>query len=282
MIPQLSAFLEHAQGIIGLSAYSSRAGMRVIFQVRYLYDAGVDGSDIHQVSPLDVSCVDGVDVAPDGRWILCLTSGGLLRIPLDPSAGQSSLVPLEPDGLGLGEAAPAWSPDGRRMAIVESGGSPSECLISLYARNDAQTALLRTASLALPGFPWPGSPGLFCHVSSLSWSPDGSKLAFLDVEGDAGEQLFTVDVPASVLAARPSNDPPLIGPAVTQALGSVASGFDHPVWLSDASLAAIDPDTDTSIDRISLDTGQRSTLLSTGHQICDARADASLRRIALR
>jgi dipeptidyl aminopeptidase/acylaminoacyl peptidase len=84
----------------------------------------------------------------------------------DIAAGR--LDPLTADG-DYEESAPAWSPDGRRIAFVSNHDSNWE----RTRNNDVFVVDARPGSKSRQLTSWPGIDG-----GSLAWSPDGSLIAF--------------------------------------------------------------------------------------------------------
>lgn len=121
------------------------------------------------------------------------------KIAFDGGTGTLQIV--NPDGSGLQVVAhcraavagcailePAWSPDGERLAFVRGhlGGPSGGSSLSLYVRNSDGGAVHRLAACGSCAQQWGGR---------LSWSPDGSRIAFSRDAGPSGEQsLWAVDV----------------------------------------------------------------------------------------
>ena len=81
-------------------------------------------------------------------------------------------------------AAPAWSPDGRRLAIAGADGA-----VYLVAPDGG--AIRRLA---------PGRPGTI--ATRPSWSPSGSQIAFINLAGNALEGVDTGPGRVKVLARQ--------------------------------------------------------------------------------
>jgi hypothetical protein len=117
--------------------------------------------------------IDDVEISPDGEWVYFSTccepaSGITFRIPIDGG---------EPEQLTFG-AYPAVSPDGRWLATATG---ESVTLVELGGPlPDPGAGLLEPAATANVG----------CCARGLTWSPDGSGLAFtVAMEADAEPQV---------------------------------------------------------------------------------------------
>jgi Tol biopolymer transport system component len=108
--------------------------------------------------------------------------------------GGGALWVVNPDGSGLhvmarcsatipecGIAEPAWSPDGNRLAFVRGhlGGANTASTLSLYIADAPGRHVRLLAACGSCAEQWGGN---------LSWSPDGSRIAFSRDSGHRGEQ----------------------------------------------------------------------------------------------
>ena len=115
--------------------------------------------------------IDDVELSPDGRWVYFSTccepaSGITFRIPVDGG---------EPEQIAFG-AYPAVSPDGRWLATATGETVSLAELGSADELVSSGEATLPTAATLEVG----------CCARGLTWSPDGSELAFtVAFEADA-------------------------------------------------------------------------------------------------
>ncbi len=139
--------------------------------------------------------------SPDGRQIAFIRAVG----PLPPDgppptvgvfvmdAGGSDarqLTQLQP-GSGTEDHAPAWSPDGRRIAFMRSNNTKSpQDQSAIYTVNADGTGLRLVRRMPRE---WPGA-------GAPDWSPDGRRLLFSTYcyfgncgQPSTGAQLFTID-----------------------------------------------------------------------------------------
>ena len=87
----------------------------------------------------------------------------------------------------------AWSPDGRKLAFLSGAGCGDFCF-SLYAVNSDGSGLRNlTAKLAGNGGPGRGP------ASDPAWSPDGRKIAFVRLNASFGTPIYVVDADGSGL-----------------------------------------------------------------------------------
>lgn len=99
------------------------------------------------------------------------------------ASGNSELYSVGADGSAerrltwtpQGEQAPAWSPDGTRIAFVTAPGNRADIAV-MNADGSNQAPLTHTG-----------------HAFEPSWSPDGTKIAFTSLVKGRG-QIYTVNV----------------------------------------------------------------------------------------
>jgi Tol biopolymer transport system component len=153
-------------------------------------------------------------------------NGRIAFVRIDPKTAGEGKIPkaalytVNPDGTGLTRladvapaSAPAWSPDGTRIAFFSSSGKAP----GIFVMNADGTNLTRLTSCdSGKGCSGEGSP---------AWSPDGTRLAFWS-DRDGREGLWTVNADGSGLGV----------------LGEGLS-FGPPAWSPDGRLIAVNGNT---------------------------------------
>jgi Tol biopolymer transport system component len=116
---------------------------------------------------------------------------------MDPDGSHRTLLTTDP----VAKFDPHWSPDGTRIAFDRAGRR--ESLRTMADDGSDQQVVLRLSSI--PGF-------LF--IQGLSWSPDGSQLAFSAFRTRTGDaKLFTVDATGSNLTRLSGRDDDDVNPS---------------------------------------------------------------------
>lgn len=163
---------------------------------------------------------------PDGSIMMLTLKGSLLL--LDETGGQSEPVIPPP---GEKYLCPAWSPDGQQLALArqKEGGSQEIILVSLPADYNWGTlnGILR-AALAGAKVLQEIAPGI--NVSSLTWSPDGTALAYTAGQRGGGEEVYILET-----GGKEAKSP---GPGKTYSLGPGR----HPTWSPDVSALVVQRD----------------------------------------
>ena len=127
----------------------------------------------------DLPSIDEILWSPDGAHIAVvnqLDEGGRLYV-MDADGSNARALDDDFDPLGV-----AWSPDGTRLAFAE-GSRPDEEVRIWVAPMDGN------APTEIGGLPFAGC--LWNYKCDLTWSPDGSRIAFHKDEGD--DVTFTAD-----------------------------------------------------------------------------------------
>jgi Tol biopolymer transport system component len=142
-----------------------------------IYVMNADGTGVRRITD-GGSGVDGADLNPDWSPIGDRIAFAREGRPEGADVGNTDIYVVNADGTGLArltdspemEYAPAWSPDGSRIAFIgydlASVGRPPSAL-RLYVMNADGTGVERLGPQ---------------NVEGPAWSPDGSEIAFVDTE----------------------------------------------------------------------------------------------------
>jgi Tol biopolymer transport system component len=172
-----------------------------------IYVMNSDGSNVQAITHFgnDASDVRVYDPAwsPDGTKLVYVSSimgetSTLVVVNADGS--DSHVLP----GAGSDVADPAWSPDGTRLAFVGREGffNPGEGVrFHLFMMNADGSGKTRVATepLAFSSFPFPPD------ASGPTWSPDGTRLAFVS-NRDGNAEIYTVSATGGAVQ-RLTNNP---------------------------------------------------------------------------
>jgi hypothetical protein len=144
--------------------WSARSG-QMIYLGAGLGNAGVYALPHHSAAPTLIyaatTSISELAISPDARWLaISAWDEGFLRLFLVDLAGgqQTRLTNRLGDDL-----APAWSPDGARVAFIYRATSGLQALWLADADTLTAAAVPRTAPLQSP----------------LIWSPDGTRIAYI-------------------------------------------------------------------------------------------------------
>ena len=120
--------------------------------------------------------VRGASLSPSGARVILEARGDLFSVPAKDGQTRSLT-----DTQGVRERAPAWSPDGKRIAYLSDATGEYE----VYLR--AADGSGEPRQLTKDGAPWKFDP---------AWSPDGRKLAY----GDRRHRLRVLDADSGAIA----------------------------------------------------------------------------------
>lgn len=171
-----------------------------------IYLINVDGSDMTQLTNNR-----SVDTDPafsrDGKMIAFVSSrhdvsGGLGEIYFMKANGNSQTRVTYEDGSAY---SPTWSPDGERIAFIQSYANGYKIII-INADGRGRTAIYSSVN----------------RLTSLDWSPTGTKLVVSKSVGDFNSVLLTINADGT-------------GELVIAA-GGFLDNYHHPAWSPDGSL----------------------------------------------
>ncbi len=158
--------------------------------------------------------------SPDGQWIYFVTDSRDDRV--------KQLMRMRPDGSELvrtstfwQEYGPAWSPDSKKLLIVQSG--PGYEYLAIYDMQVTGTPVAYDRN-QLPGRP--GTP------SDPAWSPSGSVIAYVKLDGQTSSS--PAEGPWGRIAVAPY---PLRGDDVITVLTNGGQDRD-PAWSPDSQYIA--------------------------------------------
>jgi Tol biopolymer transport system component len=117
------------------------------------------------------------------------------------------------------ESSPAWSPDGSRVAFVRTSFSEGRLRTGIYVMNGDGTGMREVRAC----------PDQRCFRSDLAWSPDGSRIAFVE-DASQGETPFNA---LEVMDPDGSHVQVLCG-----SLDACGQGVAEPAWSPDGARLA--------------------------------------------
>jgi Tol biopolymer transport system component len=148
------------------AAYPGRNGKIVFWTFGYCCDLiwtmNADGSDLRAIYSNGSQYARYPEVSPDGTKIVVVAGFSINVINFD-GVELFSLPQTESSGGGFGGSPPIWSPDSNRLAWIGANdlGGPG-----LWVGSATGQALIY--------------PSQTIGLDSVRWSPDGSKLSFID------------------------------------------------------------------------------------------------------
>lgn len=154
---------------------------------RNIYVSTVDGTESHRITD-DLADYARAAWSPEGRDIaLVRRAPGRLKweLALIAADGSDLRIIADASARGVQMSAPAWSPDGGRLAyLAYSGGSQDPCELRILDLGTLESTVVGVTS--------PGGPDF---VSHLTWSPEEDYLVIADRRlGDTRNRLYRVSL----------------------------------------------------------------------------------------
>ncbi len=174
-------------------------GREIYFRQRGLWRSGQGVFKIPAFGGVPVQVATDVwgsfSISPDGRSIAIYredTRSNIDRLILrDLNSGEErTIVELIPPDQFFVLVAPAWSPDGRKLAVIKrpTTGQRSEITVFDTSSGTAESV-----------------PSELQKLFHIAWRPDGKSLYALSKEPEKGRQLFRVEYPSGSVS-RVTND----------------------------------------------------------------------------
>jgi class 3 adenylate cyclase/WD40 repeat protein/energy-coupling factor transporter ATP-binding protein EcfA2 len=152
----------------------------------------IDGRTGRRVAAVTVARLDAEGVTPDGRIVAAYVDGSrLFASVIDPRSGARRMLEPGQSSIGCAATTPAFTPDGRLMAIVD--GCINVVLWDLRSGRVVRTAVLPDRATAS------SAPGGGTTASGARLSPDG-RYVLVTVEGGG---LVRIDLRTGRFAERP-------------------------------------------------------------------------------
>lgn len=116
-----------------------------------------------------------------------------------PAGDRVNLFTIQPDGTRLAElplavpgfnGAPAYSPNGRKIAFDQDAGDTNPTVHGIFVANADGSNPHRVTT---------GIPTADAYETNADWSPDGSKLSFTRVKNSKQAAIFIVGIDGSRL-----------------------------------------------------------------------------------
>ncbi|MEK5025832.1 hypothetical protein [Paenibacillus sp. FSL M7-1046] len=168
------------------------SGMELLFAApdstgnTQLYRIRPDGTDKRQITQNTEGPLHDVRLSPDGAFALYTFPGSSISIISTVDLATGTIYTLEGGPLAK-NYFPAWSPDSRTIAYSASDYKAPNyySLIQMDSRTGQQQKTIAASD---------------CFATPVSWSPEGSRIAYLSGCTDAGRatQLWIVDIRAAM------------------------------------------------------------------------------------
>ena len=161
-------------------------------------------------------------VTPDGSELVGSSAGDLFRLDLKTGTARFLTGDAEP------EFYPTFSPDGSRLAFVRSGDIHWIELATGVVHRVTDRQNLNTITHGVAAWVYEEELGL---ERSFWWSPDGSRLAFLQFDSSGVDIVPITDASMPVPGLERQRYPKAGRPNPVARLGVVGIGGGDPVWL---------------------------------------------------
>jgi Tol biopolymer transport system component len=192
---------------------ASQAGRALLPLAGNLYSIGLDGRPpftIHTPThTLINTCFDRPTIAPNGRWLLCSTTAGIIAIDLQTLSDDNVKIALTNQ---RSIELPAFAPDGKRFVV--NLYVDENCELAVYTSEPPYDNSRLVTGLLFPDLIAPAQTAASgfardCVMTDVSWSPDGNWIAF--IAGRGGEvwksHLYALDLRTIALPSDVATDP---------------------------------------------------------------------------